>query len=162
MMVSRLTREAARLAALAGRQQGFDFPNWMPATKAVVKTLLMSGCVVGPGGEPIPFGVQAQAALVATLVHDYRDRAETFLLETIIDRLGDVTVHDHTPLAHALFRQFDRLVPMHDLEDRVAILAARLADRVALDGDTYVMSDRRPGVASDPADPASSASPCRD
>src|SRR5690349_17175280 len=56
MMVSRLTREAARLAALAGRQQGFDFPNWMPATKAVVKTLLMSGCVVGPGGEPIPFG----------------------------------------------------------------------------------------------------------
>jgi hypothetical protein len=99
---------------------------------------------------------------VAALADDYRDRAEAFLLETIISRLGDVTVHDHTPLAHALFRQFDPCVPMHDLEDRVAILAARLADRVALDGDTYVMSDRRRAATSDPADPAvpaSSASP---
>jgi len=49
-----------------------------------------------------------------------------------------VTVRDHRALAHVLFRQFDPEVPIGDLEDRVVILLARLADRVELQGDRYV------------------------
>jgi len=37
-----------------------------------------------------------------------------------------------------LCRQFDRDVPIEDMEDRVVILLAQLADRVELRGDTYV------------------------
>ena len=57
------------------------------------------------------------------------------LVEFLILTLGDVTTHDHTALAHALFRQFDPSVSMEDLEDRVVMLLARLADRIAIGAD---------------------------
>ncbi len=103
MILSRLTREAARRARLA-----------------------------------IPPGITAQATPVAGLRDGYQDITEAFLLETVVRRLGDVTTRDHRSLAHALFRQFDRDVPIEDLEDRVVILLAQLADRIELLDDTYV------------------------
>ena len=83
-------------------------------------------------------GITAQAAPVAGLRDDFRDRTEAFLLAVLIERLGDVTVRDHRALAHVLFRQFDPGVPVGDLEDRVVVLLAQLADRVDLQGDRYV------------------------
>jgi hypothetical protein len=65
----------------------------------------------------------------------------------LIDRLRDVSTRDHTALAHALFRQFDRGVPLDDLEDRVVILLAQLADRVELDGDVYAIRAPKPARA---------------
>ncbi len=62
------------------------------------------------------------------------------MLEFLIRTLGDVTTRDHRALAHALFRQFDRSIPMEDFEDRVAILLATLAGRVTLrDDGTYAV-----------------------
>ena len=57
----------------------------------------------------------------------------------LIDWLGNVTTRDHKALAHALFRQFDPGVPLYDLEDRVVILLARLADEVELAGERYAV-----------------------
>ena len=137
MIVARLTREVARRARLEGERAGYEFANWDNAAKAVVKAMLSSGSLLAPDGEPIVFGVTAHATPVGRLAEDYQDRTEAYLLEFLLERLGDVTVRDHTALAHALFRQFDPNVPVQDLEDRVAILLARLADRVVLDGQTY-------------------------
>ncbi|HSL23205.1 MAG TPA: hypothetical protein VK886_16870 [Vicinamibacterales bacterium] len=139
LIVARLTREGTRLARLEGERAGYEFANWDNAAKAVVKALLCSGSLLDPDGQPIPFDVTAHAAAVGSLQEDYVDRSEAFLLEFVLRRLGDVTLRDHTALAHALFRQFDPSIPMQDLEDRVAILLARLADRVGLDGETYVV-----------------------
>lgn len=139
MIVARLTREASGIARAEGDRAGYDYSHWDNAAKAVVKALLCSSSLLAPDGEPIPFDITAHAAPVGGLRDDYRDRTEAFLLEVLLRRLGDVTMRDHTALAHALFRQFDRNVPVHDLEDRVAILLARLADRVALEGQTYVV-----------------------
>jgi hypothetical protein len=139
LIVARLTRDAAALAREDAGRAGFEFGNWDTAARAVVKALLSSGSLLGPGGHTIPFDVSAHAAPVGSLHTNYQDRVEAFLLEFLLRRLGDVTVRDHTALAHALFRQFDRSVPMEDLEDRVVILLARMADRVTLDGDTYVV-----------------------
>lgn len=139
LIVARLTREAAARARDDAQRAGFDFSNWQTAAKATVKALLCSGSLLDANGEAIPNGVSAHAAPVGSLREDYEDRTEAFLLEVLLRRLGDVTVHDHTALAHALFRQFDPNVPMNDLEDRVAILLARLADRVTMDGDRYVV-----------------------
>lgn len=139
MIVARLTRESTVAARAEAERVGFEFANWDTASKAVVKALLCSGSLLTPAGEPIPFDVTAHAATVGGLRDDYRDRTETYLLEFLLQRLGDVTVRDHKALAHALFRQFDPRVSMHDLEDRVAILLARLASRVTLDGDKYVL-----------------------
>ncbi len=139
LIVARLTREASTLAREEAERAGYEFANWDNAAKAVVKALLSSESLLDPGGQPILFDVSAHAAPVGSLREDYQDRTEAFLLEFLLRRLGDVTVRDHTALAHALFRQFDRAIPMDDLEDRVVILLARIADRVALDGDTYTV-----------------------
>jgi hypothetical protein len=141
MIVTRLIRDASELAQQEARLVGYDFTHWSTAAKAVVKALLCSESLLAPNGDPIRFDVTAHAASVRSLRDDYLDRTEAFLLEVLLRRIGDVTLRDHTALAHALFRQFDPNVSMHELEDRVAILAARLADRVVLQGDRYVVLD---------------------
>lgn len=137
LIVARLTREAASLAREESERAGHVFANWDQAARATIKALICSESLLDPQGAPIPFGVSAFASPVGSLRPDHVDRAEAYLLEFLVRRLGDVTVRDHTALAHALFRQFDRRVPMHDFEDRVAILLARLVDRVEIDGDRY-------------------------
>lgn len=141
VIVARLTRESVRAARREAERRGLDFSNWSTVGTAVMKTLLRSESLLSPAGEPIPFGVSAHAAPVGSLRHDYQDRAEGYLLEVLLQRLGDVTPRDHTALAHVLFRQFDPNVPMQDLEDRVAILLAQLAHRVAMEGDVYLVRD---------------------
>lgn len=156
IIVARLTREASRLARVEAERAGYEFSNWNNAGHAVVKALLCSESLRTGDGQPIPFGVGAHAAFAASLCDDYQDRTEAFLLEFLLRRLGDVTLRDHTALAHALFRQFDPGVSMNDLEDRVAILFARLAHCVVLDGDTYVVRDAD-AAASVPAGTADTA-----
>ena len=76
-------------------------------------------------------------SFVGELTPDFADVSEAFLIEFLIDRLGDVTPGDHRAIAHALFRQFDSRVPLDSLEDRVAILLAQLADRITLSRGIY-------------------------
>lgn len=144
MMVAQLARESAVLARQLAAESGFEFEPWDPVSKAVVKTLLMSGALLTPDGDPIPFDIAAHAAIAAGLREGFRDAAEAFLLEFLIARLGDVTTRDHVALAHTLFRQFDPLVRREDFEDRVVILLAQLSDRVALSGDTYGVREVQP------------------
>ena len=141
MILSRLTREAARRARVRAQRAGFEFAHWDTVTRAVVKAMLSAGVLLGADGLPIEPGIAAQATPVAGLLAEYEDITEAFLLETLVRRLGDVTTRDHRALAHALFRQFDRDVAIEDLEDRVVILLARLSDRVELRDDTYVAHD---------------------
>jgi hypothetical protein len=136
-ILSRLTREAAARARQHAEAIGFEFGLWDTASKAVVKAMLCAGVLLAADGEPISPGITAQATPVAALRDRYRDVTEAFLLRVLIDRLGDVSTRDHTALAHALFRQFDRGVPLEDLEDRVVILLAQLADDVELRDEVY-------------------------
>jgi len=137
MIVSQLTREAALLARKTAEESGFDFENWETTSKAVMRAMLMAETLLTVEGTTISPGITAQAALVGGVREEYRDLTEAFLLEFIIRRLDDVTTRDHTALAHALFRQFDPRVSRDELEDRVVILLARLADRIVLLGDAY-------------------------
>jgi len=136
-IVSRVTREAATLARHRAEESGFEFGPWETTSKAVVKAMLCAGVLLNARGEAIPADITAQATPVAALRDDYRNATEAFLLRFLIERLGDVTTRDHTALAHVLFRQFDRGVPLEDLEDRVVILLAQLAGYVELSGDVY-------------------------
>ena len=136
-ILTRLTRDAAARARQQAEASGFEFGHWETASKAVVKAMLCAGVLLTSAGEPIPPGITAQATPVAALKDRYQDITEAFLLQVLIDRLGDVTTRDHTALAHALFRQFDRGVPLEDLEDRVVILLAQLAGDVELADEVY-------------------------
>jgi hypothetical protein len=138
-ILSRLTREAAARARQHAEDTGFEFGLWDTASKAVVKAMLCAGVLLAADGQPISPGITAQATPVAALKARYQDITEAFLLRVLIDRLGDVSTRDHTALAHALFRQFDRGVPLEDLEDRVVILLAQLADDVELRDEVYTV-----------------------
>jgi hypothetical protein len=149
-ILSRLTREAAARARQQAGATGFEFGLWDTASKAVVKAMLCAGVLLAADGQPISPGITAQATPVAALKTRYQDITEAFLLRVLIDRLGDVSTRDHKALAHALFRQFDRGVPLEDLEDRVVILLAQLAVDVELRDEVYAVRSLRstPGSAS--------------
>jgi hypothetical protein len=134
-ILSRLTRDAA---SRAERIAGTAAVPWDITSKTVVKAMIGAEVLLTPDGRPIRSGITAQATPVAVVREEFEDLTEAFLLETLIHRLNDITTRDHRALAHALFRQFDRGVPLADLEDRVVVLLARLADRVELRGDRYV------------------------
>jgi hypothetical protein len=137
-ILSRLTRDAAIRARDTAWRSGCAFTRWDTASCAVTKAMLYAGVLLAADGHPICPGIQAHATAVARLSDRYQDVTEAFLLEVLIRCLRDVTTRDHLALAHVLLRQFDRGVPVADLEDRVVILLARLADRVELRNDTYV------------------------
>lgn len=145
VMLSRLARVAATEAAREASEQGFEFENWATSARAVVHAMLGAHVLLTYGGQEIAPGVTAHAARVLALKDEYRDDTEAFLLETVIRRLGDVTLRDHVALAHVLFRQFDRTIPIDEMEDRVVVLLARLADRVELrDDGTYAIRVHTP------------------
>jgi hypothetical protein len=138
VLVSRLTREAAHRARMRAQQVGYDLQNWSTASKATINAMLGAGVLLDLNGLPIPLNIAAPAAEVWALSEGFADATEAYLLEAIICRLRDVTARDHTALAHALFRQFDRSISMGDLEDRVVLLLATLSERVALgEGGVY-------------------------
>jgi hypothetical protein len=132
LIVSRLTREAANNARREAERSGFEFSNWDTACRAVINAMLAAGVLLTENGAGIPAGIAALGTRSSGLKDGYRDLTEAYLLEFLIRTLGDVSTRDHKALAHALFRQFDRSIPMEDFEDRVAILLAMLDGRVTL------------------------------
>lgn len=132
LILCRLTREAASLAQRDAAAIGFEFSNWDVASNAVIRAMLNAGVLLGRDGAPVSNGIAAQATPICGLEEDYRDRTEAYLIELLIRKLGNVTTRDHRAVAHALFRQFDRSIPMDYFEDRVAMLMATLADRIVL------------------------------
>jgi hypothetical protein len=109
-ILSRLMRDATARARDLAESAGLEFANWGTTGKAVVRAMLAAGALVTLEGEVVLPGVEALATLVASVREGYRDLTESFLIEFLITRLGDVTMRDHTALAHALFRQFDRSI----------------------------------------------------
>jgi hypothetical protein len=132
LILSRLSREVAIEARREAQRIGFEFSNWETASKAVINAMLAAGVLLTENDAHIPPGIAALGTRIARLKEGYRDLTEAYLLEFLIRTLGDVSTRDHKALAHALFRQFDRSIPMEDFEDRVAILLSTLASRVTL------------------------------
>jgi hypothetical protein len=146
LILSRLMREAANEARREALRIGFEFSNWDTASKAVINAMLAAGVLLTDNGARVPVGIAALGTAIAGLKEGFRDLTEAYLIEFLIRNLGDVSTRDHRALAHALFRQFDRSIPMEDLEDRVAILLATLDGRVTLreNGTYLVLSDGVP------------------
>lgn len=124
--LSRLTREAAWQARHAAVEMRYPFHNWESASCAVGNAMLHAGVLLDEGGR----AVELETARVVRLREGFRDRTEAWLIEFLIGQLGDVSVRDHKALGHALFRQFDPVVPIEALEQRAVHLLERLSSRV--------------------------------
>ena len=141
IVLSRLTREIARMAGTCAAETGFAIPNWNLATQATLKAMVNAGAFLRSDGSPVVSSIETQATAIAAVKAGFRDLTEAYLLRFLISQLGDVNTRDHRVLAYVLFRQFDPSVPMDDLEDRVAVLLATLGDSVVLREDgTYAPS----------------------
>jgi hypothetical protein len=140
-ILSEHTAEAGAAARRQAEASGFEFRHWDTASRAVVRSMLCAGVLLTSDGSVIVPGITAQATVVSGLLDGYQDITEAFLLQFLIEKLEDVTTRDHTALAHALFRQFDPGIPVEELEDRVVILIAQLADRLDLCGDRYCVRE---------------------
>jgi hypothetical protein len=131
--LSKLTRDAAAVAR--ARNDNLQDVNWEVASKALINAMLRAGVLIAPDGSPVGDGVGAQASQVADVKAGLVEITEAYMLQFLIRKLGDVCTRDHKALAHALFRQFDSQVPMHDMEDRVMMLLATLTGSVSVDDD---------------------------
>ena len=102
------------------------------------RLLVFSGSLQGPAG-PLAHSAAADGTEVVEISPTVEDDAEAYLIEYIIRDLGNVTEFEHSPLAHAVLRQFDTGADMGALKDRVAFLISRIAERVSLDeSGTYI------------------------
>jgi hypothetical protein len=132
LILSRVIREAATIAQHAADAMGVKCANWNVASRAVVNAMLLADVFTTPHRAPVQAGIAALATRVTGVCEDFRDLTEASLILFLVQQVGDLTPCDHLALAHALFRQFDAMVPIGDLEDRVVILLASLSDRIAL------------------------------
>jgi hypothetical protein len=140
LMLSKLTREAANRAQRDAQETDFTFSNWETVSKALINAMLGARVLLSEDSSSVLAGIGAQATPIANLKKDYQDLTEAYLLEFLIRKMGDLSTRDHKALAHALFRQFDPRILIEDLEDRVVVLMATLADRVILQEDgSYAM-----------------------
>jgi hypothetical protein len=139
-ILSKLVRDTASHARHEAGKEGFAYSNWEIAARATSNAMLGARTFLTHTGEPVEPGMRAQGTKIVSLKQDFRELTEEFLLEFLIDKLGDIGPRDHIALAHALFRQFDVRVPIGDLEDRVVMLLASLSNRVMLREDgTYAV-----------------------
>ncbi len=144
-ILAKLEREAARLAAQAASRQNIQYSNWGTASRALTNAMLHARVLLGLQDEVVPPGLAARATVVHRLANDFRETTEAYLLLVIIDQLKDVAVRDHTALAHALLRRFDRTVSLGEMEDQIVILLAKLHQQVTLlsDGTYHALSSAR-------------------
>jgi hypothetical protein len=139
-----LTRSTLQEARLEATRIRYDLVNSEIVTRAVFNAMTRAGVLLGTDGHPLVLSVRSYAARVASLKRSFRDDTECFLLEYLIQTLGDVGTRDHLALAHVLFRQFDIAIPMADLEDRVVTLLDTMSDRLELRGGrTYAIRQER-------------------
>lgn len=124
-----------------------DKVKWDGQVYFFCRLLLFSGTFVDARGDALSHGASADG----TEVHDIRttleDDAEAYLIEYIIRDLGNVTEFEHTPLAHAVLRQFDTALEMGKLKDRVAFLISKVSERLTLDeSGVYVHRVAKPSL----------------
>lgn len=136
--ISRLRRELPKRATeLAQLRSVCSVTDFGRIVNFFIKLLLLSGALKNTAGDTILRNVGADASHVATLEEGAIDLIETYLLEQILKR-SDVKDREHWQLALALFREFDQSVPLDDKLDRIAVLIAKLSDRIGLTDDgTY-------------------------
>jgi len=81
----------------------------------------------------LTYGAGTDGTEVSEISEGVMDDAEAYMIEYIIRDLGNVTEFEHVPMAHAVLREFDSAIDRGAQKDRVALLIAKIADRVTLD-----------------------------
>jgi hypothetical protein len=131
MTVSQLVREASGKAEQAAAADKVDYKFWPVAANSVLENLLAAGVLLDEKKDTIKPGPAARGTKVHGLKPDFVDACEAYLLEYLVQNLGDITwPRDRTAIAHALFKVGPSRKEVYELQERVDYLLVRLRDRV--------------------------------
>ncbi|SRR6266404_4807861 len=142
LSASQLVRQVCSSAEGQAKSDGVSFEYWYAASDASFEMMLHAGILLDEHGKPIPPGIGSRGTKVCSIAPDFEDRCEMFLLEYLIKTLGNVTSHDRTALAHALFKVAPDKKSIYDMQDRVDELLVKLQDRISESDDGTFVVDK--------------------
>jgi hypothetical protein len=141
LSASQLVRQVCSAAEQQAKADGVSFKFWYAASDASFEMLLHAGVLLDEHGKPIPPGIGSRGTKVHSIAPNFEDRCEMFLLEFLIKTLGNVTSHDRTALAHALFKVAPDKKSIFDMQDRVDELLVMLQGRISENKDGVFVAD---------------------
>jgi len=136
----RTTMRQARDAAASG---GFDLkPNYFfAANDSVFRVALKVGVLRTDGGRSISSSDVPYVVKVTEIDPDFRDRCDLFILESIINELGDVTDDQSLSLAHLMYGEGigeeQGGASLESLEEKFSNLMKRFGPRIGRSPDGY-------------------------
>jgi len=141
ILVTAFMRQAVNEAEKQAKSDGVDYLHWHAASDGVLNLLLGAGVFLDCDQEPIRPGLKARGTKLSAIADNFEDKSETHMLEQLILHVGDVTLRDRTPIAHALFKVDPKKKSIFDIQDRVDELMALLADRLIEDDQGRLVLD---------------------
>lgn len=132
---TQLIRRARMSAESEAKNAGVSYDYWPVAGEAVLELLLSAGVLMDEKKSSIKSGLHARGRSVAALDSEFEEKCERYLLKRIVSRLGDVTKHDRTSLAHALFKVPRAEKSLDEMLDRVDQLFSQLEDEIVESSD---------------------------
>jgi hypothetical protein len=134
--LAELKRSVLRQARKVAATKGLDLkPNhFYAANDSVFQVALSVGVFRADGGRSIGHRDVPHVVQVTGIDADFRDRCDLFILERVINALGDVTDEHCLPLAHLMYGEgvgeADGGVSLETLEEKVSDLMKRFGSRL--------------------------------
>jgi hypothetical protein len=132
---SQLIRRARAEAEKNAKAANISFEYWPVAGEAMLELLISAGALIDEQGAPISSGFHARGTSVGELKKGFENDCELYLLKFLISKTGDITKHDRTSLAHALFKVSRSEKTLDEMLDRVDELFWMLQDEIVEDSD---------------------------
>jgi hypothetical protein len=138
-LFSRAVKRAQEKAAEAGYTSE---KNWPTAERCIRRLMLWAGVLIGEEEEPIADKIGSNSRRLVKLAPDFRRKCEAYLMEHIIEKLGDIK-YDDDPyyLGLTLFRRGkERAVAPEELKDKADVILVYLEEngRIEMDTDRVV------------------------
>jgi len=138
-----LKRTVMRQAREAAATKGFDLkPNhFFAANDSVFRVALKVGVLRTDGGRSISDRDVQYIVKVAAIDPDFRDRCDLFILESVINELGDVTDDQSLSLAHLMYGEGigeeEGGASLESLEEKFGNLMKSFGPRLGRNQDLY-------------------------
>jgi len=138
-----LKRTVMRQARKAAADNGFDLKvnHFFAANDSVFRVALKIGVLRTDGGRSISDRDVPYVVKVVGIDQDFRDRCDLFILESVINGLGDVTDDQSLPLAHLMYGEGvgeeEGGASLESLEEKFGILMKRFGPRLGRSPDGY-------------------------
>jgi len=126
--VAHFMREVKKGAMAEAQKDSVSYQPWKATMDEIQQMLLSSKALVGAGEKPITAGLHARGTQLISIVNNFEDLCELFLLKVLIEKM-QLTPKDRVSVAHALFKEGSKK-DYDELEERLDTLFTLLGDEL--------------------------------